>query len=122
MVFKFENKLGEKYFADIAQVMLNLFPAPISNAFGECVFSFVTNVKSKQRNKAIDSVLKIKSHSLANKTCCKDFHVTQRMLSLFTSDMYLTPQTQETNQPECSKHILEEQILEEFQDVALQSI
>ena len=82
MVGNFENAMGEKCFKEISKVMVNLLSIPFSNAFVERVFSFLTNLKSKQRNKlsisTLNSVLRIKSYLLSRKICCKHFQVTEK--------------------------------------------
>jgi|SRR5215469_2231052 len=91
-VRNYENALGIKCFKELAEISLAAFSLPVSNAFVERVFSFVTNVKSKQRNKinvsTLESILRIKSNLTVNNLCCKDFKVTKNMLSLFTKDIY----------------------------------
>ena len=57
MVGNFENPMEEKCFMEISEVMVNLFSMPFSNAFVERVYSFVTNLKSKRRNKLSSSTL-----------------------------------------------------------------
>ena len=51
IVGNFENATGEKCFMEISEVMVTFHQCLFSNAFVERAFSFVTNLKSKQRNK-----------------------------------------------------------------------
>ena len=96
-VHDFENATGVRSFADLATVVLYAYAIPLSNAFVERIFSYVTNVKTKNRNRlntvTLDAILRIRSHLHQQSICCKDFTVTPKMLSLFNNSMYqnLTP-------------------------------
>lgn len=126
-VLKYKNALGEHCFKEFAQVVLNILSLPISNAFVERVFSFVTNAKSKQRNKlsvsTLESILHIKSHLMLNNKCCKDFIVTAEMRKLFNSDMYKTssqshPSTSSNTQTSEVGFSIENEIeKEQFEDI-----
>jgi hypothetical protein len=79
-------------FQELANYCLSCLILPISNAFVERVFSQVTYVKNKQRNrmsiKLLDSVIRIKSYLMSRKICCKDFVITPQMLEKCNSSIY----------------------------------
>ena len=57
------------------------------------MFSYVTAIKTKQRNRlstdVLDTILKIRTSLYFSDKCCKDFIVTKRMINLFNSkEMY----------------------------------
>lgn len=91
-VFDYENAAGEKCYRELATIVLDTYCIPLSTAFVERVFSHVTNVKTKARNKlsvsSLESILRIRSHLFVHNLCCQNFEVTDRMLSLFTNEMY----------------------------------
>ena len=104
MVGNFENAMGEKCFMKISEVMMNLFSMPFSDAFLECIFSFVTNLNIKQRNKlsigTLNSVLRIKSYFIIKENMLQTFPSYKKMLRLFFTNMYLsTVEIGEKNQP-----------------------
>ena len=79
-------------FRDLANYCLACLSLPVSNSFVERVFSQVTFVKSKQRNrlstKMLDSVIRIKSFLNSRHKCCRDLKVTQEMIKRFSADIY----------------------------------
>ena len=91
-VLNFENAVGEKCYQELATIALNSYCIPLSTAFVERVFSHVTNIKTKARNKlctsSLDSILRIRTHLHNKDICCRNFKVTEKMLALFTSQMY----------------------------------
>ncbi len=93
-VFNYENAAGEKCYKELATIALDSYCIPVSTAFVERVFSHVTNVKTKARNKIIpenlEALLHIRTNLLTTEKCCTDFKVTQKMLNLFTNQMYNT--------------------------------
>ncbi|KAK3885377.1 hypothetical protein Pcinc_010410 [Petrolisthes cinctipes] len=91
-VKQYENAAGVKCFSELAQMVLNAHAIPLSNAFVERIFSHVTNIKSKVRNRlsleTMEAVLRIRSKLAGEKICCNKFKVTDKMLSLFNNSMY----------------------------------
>lgn len=79
-------------FKNIGTYMLSLLNIPISNASVERIFSMAGALKSKSRNRmlisTVESIILIKTFFNLHDTCCTDFEVTDRMLSLFTGSMY----------------------------------
>eukprot|EP00112_Aurelia_sp_Birch-Aquarium-sp1_P006031 Seg16732.1 transcript_id=Seg16732.1/GoldUCD/mRNA.D3Y31 product="hypothetical protein" protein_id=Seg16732.1/GoldUCD/D3Y31 len=94
-VLHYQNSVQEFPFADLAAYALACLTTPTSNAVVERIFSYVTNVKTKQRNRMgvtmLESLVRIRTHLHFGDKCCKYFVPSQRMLSLFSSDiMYPT--------------------------------
>ena len=77
-------------FTELAQYALWCLATPVSNAVVERVFSHVTAVKTKIRNRmalrTLDAVVRIRTHFRARGECCNGFRPTRRMLELFRSD------------------------------------
>ena len=92
VVRKYENAAGEKCFAELAQIVLNAHALPLSNAYVERIFSHVTNIKTKVRNRlsleTLEAILRIRSHLCSEGICCNKFKVTDKMLSMFNSSIY----------------------------------
>ncbi|MPC66391.1 hypothetical protein E2C01_060538 [Portunus trituberculatus] len=88
VVQKYENAAGEKCFAELAQIVLNAHALPLSTAFGERIFSHVTNIKTKVRNRlsleTMEAVLRFRSRLCSEGICCNKFEVTDK----FNSSIY----------------------------------
>ena len=88
-VLFYENAAGVKPFQDLATLVLNAHVIPVSNAFVERTFSFVTNIKTKIRNrlstKTLEAIIRIRCHLQSKNICCNKFIVTSKMISLFTA-------------------------------------
>ena len=86
-VRKYKNALDENCFEELAIIALSAYSLPLSNAVVERIFSYVTNVKSKLRNKLstelLSAIIRIKSRLHFSGSCCKNLIVTKNMLSLF---------------------------------------
>ena len=91
-VLNYENAIGEKCYQELAIIALNSYCIPLSTAFVERVFSHVTNVKTKARNRlstsSLESILRVRTHLHSKEVCCRNFKVTEKMQALFTSQMY----------------------------------
>ena len=72
---------------------------PVSNAVVERVFSQVTAVKTKVRNRLglriLDAVIRIRAHLQMRSKCCRDFVPSSHMFKLFNSANMYGTQTQE---------------------------
>ena len=83
----YKNSLNENCFEELADTALTANCLPISNAVVERIFSYVTNVKNKQRKKlttnVLSAIIRMKSRLHFSSNCCKIFVVTVNMLSLF---------------------------------------
>ena len=82
-------------FLAISVYALSCLTIPLSNAIVERLFSTVTFVKNKQRNrikvKTLAAITRIRAALHFQSKCCKDFQVTERMFQLFNSkNMYLS--------------------------------
>ena len=92
-VLQYKTLSGKCIFKELADYALTCLTTPVSNAVVERIFSTVTNVKTKARNRLqadmLDSVIRIRSHLQFQGKCCRDFTVTSHMLELFNStNMY----------------------------------
>lgn len=76
---------------DLAEFTLKICSLPISNALVERVFSRVTSVKSKLRNRMglelLTSILRIKTYLEEKGTCCASFDPPKSMLK-YDSSIY----------------------------------
>lgn len=91
-VYNYKDGAERRVFKDIAEVVLRMLSLPISNGVVERVFSIMNIVKTKSQNrmklKTLESILRIRLNNYARGTCCQKTIPTQRMLELFTSNMY----------------------------------
>ncbi|KAK4320651.1 hypothetical protein Pmani_008484 [Petrolisthes manimaculis] len=90
-VKQYENAAGVKCFSELAEMVLNAHVIPLSNAYVERIFSHVTNIKSKVRNRltleTMEAVLRIRSKLAEEKICCNKFKVTDKMLRYVRLEM-----------------------------------
>lgn len=86
------TKNGSKPYEELAGYALSCLTTPVSNAVVERVFSHVNAVKTKVRNRMsltmLQAILRIQTTLIMTGKCCKDLSITDRMVSLFTTDMY----------------------------------
>ena len=80
-------------YPEIAEYALAVLTTPVSNAVAERIFSYVTNIKTKLRNRIqirmLDALLRIRcSLIMTGGGCCRAFRGTQEMIDLFNNDMY----------------------------------
>eukprot|EP00794_Sanderia_malayensis_P009867 gene9867-biopygen8124 len=104
-VLRYQNSALEYPFADLATYALSCLTTPTSNAVVERIFSYVTNVKTKQRNRMgttmLEAIVRIRTRLHFGEKCCKDFVPSQRMLSLFNSEtMYPSAMLKKTDEDE----------------------
>ena len=87
---------------DLAEFALIIYSLPVRNALVERVFSRVTSVKTKLRNRMglelLTSILRIKTSLELNGKCCSSFEPTKPMLN-YDSSIYKNEQvdTEEEN-------------------------
>ena len=79
--------------------------APASNAIVEIIFSLVTAINAKPRNKTqiklLDDHVRNRAHLFSEAICCKYFECTTNMLRLHNSvDLYGQDQSSSTNDDE----------------------
>ncbi|XP_042858157.1 uncharacterized protein LOC122244344 [Penaeus japonicus] len=90
-VLHHENAIEENCYKELAVIALNSYCIPLSTSFVERVFSHVTNVKTKTRNKlstgSLEAILRVRTH-LHRGNCYQSFTVRNKMLALFNSNMY----------------------------------
>ncbi|KAL1480718.1 hypothetical protein MTO96_050797 [Rhipicephalus appendiculatus] len=91
-IFKYENAVGDRPYKELALYALASLSCPVSNAAVERVFSQVTCIKTKYRNKmsvkTLDAIVRIRTTLSLKSGCCVQFLVTDDMLRRFTSEMY----------------------------------
>nr|XP_012563314.1 unnamed protein product [Hydra vulgaris] len=88
----YKNTSGDAAFKELADYCLTCLVLPISNAFVERIFSQVTFVKNKPRNRMSDKLLscvvRVKAYLASRNKCCKDFKISDKMLTKLGTDMY----------------------------------
>lgn len=93
-VLEYKNLLGNNPYHHLATYALACLTTPTSNAVVERMFSYVTAIKTKSRNKMsssmLDAIVRIRTHLYFRDKCCKNFVPSKRMLKLFTQDIYRT--------------------------------
>ena len=92
-VLDYRNLVGNSTYGDLTAYGLACLTTPTSNAVVERIFSYVTGIKTKSRNKMtssmLEAIVRIRTHLYFKEKCCKNFVATKRMLELFTSkNMY----------------------------------
>lgn len=91
-IFRYENGLGERPYQELALYALSCLSCPVSNAVVERIFSQVTCIKTKYRNKmsvaTLDAIVRIRTTLLLKSNCCVQFLATDDMIRRFTSEMY----------------------------------
>ena len=89
-----------KSFKELSAYSLTCLTTPVSNAVVERMFSLVTSVKTKARNRMqlglLDAIIRIRANLLLTNKCCKDFTVTPQMLSNMKSDIIYGRGSEET--------------------------
>ena len=82
--------LQHKSFKDLAVYALTCLVTPISNATVERVFSLVTCIKTRPRNRMqldmLDALVRIRTQLILSGKCCVDFQITPRMLENYNAD------------------------------------
>ena len=77
-------------FVDLANYALTCLTTPVSSTTVKRIFSLVTNVKTKPRNRlqlhTPDAIVRIRSDMVLSNKCFKEFVVTQNMLRRWTSE------------------------------------
>ena len=73
-------------FHKLATYALTALVTPVSNATVERVFSHVSAIKTKPRNRMqtemLDSIVRIRGELSKDKSCCKGFKPSEKMLSM----------------------------------------
>ena len=91
-IAKYQNMLGHYPFKDLALYALSCLSSPVSNAVVERIFSRMTSIKMKQRNRMethmLQSIIRIKTRLHFQGKCCQGMKVPPKMLDLFCSNMY----------------------------------
>ena len=76
--------LQHKAFKELATFALTCIITPVSNAVAERIFSLLTSVKTKARNRmqlnVLDAIVTVRAELLLSSRCCKDFTASAEML------------------------------------------
>lgn len=104
-VLQYKNSAGNRPFEELGEYVMACLTTPTSNAVVERIFSSVTCVKTKLRNRLsstmLDAIIRIRAHLQFKGKCCKHFEVTQHMLDLFNSvSMYEKDGPEGENEPD----------------------
>ena len=82
--------LQHSSFKQLATFALTCLTTPVSNAVVERIFSLVSSVKTKARNrmqiKLLDAIVRIRTEMILLNKCCKDFTASPEMIQNFTLD------------------------------------
>jgi hypothetical protein len=82
--------LQHKAFKDLGTFALACIVTPVCNAVVERIFSLVSSIKTKARNRMqlnlLDAIMRVRAELLLSNKCCKDFIASPEMLKNFTSD------------------------------------
>ena len=104
-ILQYKTKTGEQPFEKLAMYALSCLATPTSNAVVERIFSTVTNVKTKVRNRLQSEMLDASSgfvytSSISGKVLYGFQSMHARMLQLFTSENMYGNQTGQPDEPE----------------------
>jgi hypothetical protein len=82
--------LQHNSFKELATFALTCLITRLSNAVVAKIFSLVSSIKTKARNRMqpnlLDAVVRFRAELLLSSKCCKDFISSPEMLNNFTSD------------------------------------
>jgi hypothetical protein len=82
--------LQHKTFKELSTFALTCLMTPVSNAVVERIFSLVSSIKMKARNRMqlnlLDAVVRVRAELLLSNKCCKDFIASPEMLKNLTLD------------------------------------
>lgn len=100
-IFEKKNVNNEPLFPNLEKVVYAALSLPHSNAEAERIFSIVTDVKNKKRNRisitSLDSICKIRSSFQAHNINSRTFQVDSRHLELHNSKYLYCSQTKESS-------------------------
>lgn len=97
-IFEYKNFGGEKMFSNLESLVKTVFSFPHSNAEAERIFSMVTDIKNKKRNRlsndTVSAMCTVRSSFQAKGINCINFDVDSRHLELHNSqNLYPQPST-----------------------------
>ncbi|KAK3745876.1 hypothetical protein RRG08_015603 [Elysia crispata] len=76
----------------LAPKSLTCLTTPVSNACVERIFSLVTAVKTKPRNRMqvslLEAIIRIRATQILSGKCCHHFSASQSMIELHSTSMY----------------------------------
>jgi hypothetical protein len=77
-------------FKELATSALTCLITPVNSALVERIFSLLSSIKTKTRNRMqlnlLDAVVRVRAELLLSSKCCKDFTACPEMLTNFISD------------------------------------
>ena len=120
-VSKIRNAIDNQEFLDLSAFALRALSLPISNAVVERVFSVMSIIKTKLRNRMkmvmLNAILRIRLYMKTRNICCKTFVVTKNMCDLHNQNMYQRNATLPGSSPPCQNDagVLKLEEEEEFQ-------
>ena len=83
--------MKKQAFLDLVSYALTCLTTPTSNAVVERIFSCITNVKTRQRNRMsrriLEAIFRIRTNLQFGEKCCTEFVTTERMLNRFNSEV-----------------------------------
>ena len=89
-ILEYRNLLGNSPLRELANYAFACLTTLISSVVVEIIFSYVTSIKTKPRNRMstvlIEAIIRIRIHLSFKNKCCIDFVPITRMLSLFNTD------------------------------------
>ncbi len=90
---EYRDSSGKHMYRELADYMLSCLSLLISNAVMQHIFSHVSYVKTKLKNRMspelLDSIIRTRSRLHLSGQCCQDLNVTRKMLERFnTANMY----------------------------------
>ena len=95
-IFECEDDDGNKFFPNLAKLVEAVLSLPHSNAEAERIFSIVSDVKNKKRNKlgndTVSAICVARSSFQANNINCVNFEIDSRHLELHNSSNLYTTQ------------------------------
>lgn len=87
-IFEFKDTNGEKFFPNLQLLVYSVLSFPHSNAEAERIFSIVTDVKNKKRNrlanKTVSAICNVRSSFQAKGINCINFEIDSEHLKLYS--------------------------------------
>lgn len=88
-VFDYKNSVNQRIFPNISELAFICMTIPHANADVERIFSMITDVKRKNRNRMLTkttrSLIKVKTELKRKKKHCYDFEISSKMIKKFNS-------------------------------------
>ena len=102
-------------FKELATFAFTCLITPISNAVVERVFSLLTCIKTKVRNRLqlslLEAVIRIKADLLSSNKCCKEFVPSTKMLNRFNAENLYSQKSSTESVNNEKDNLFEEELL-----------